>query len=38
MFPTLAMNPSPPLTSRPTLLCEIGSHIVLFLKWASYYD
>jgi hypothetical protein len=24
MFPTLAMNPFPSLTSRPTFLCEIG--------------
>ena len=33
MFPTLVMNPFPPLTSCPTLLCEIGSqNLVLFLK------
>jgi hypothetical protein len=24
MFPTLALNPFRPLTSRPTLLCEVG--------------
>jgi hypothetical protein len=24
MFPTLVLNPFPPLTSRPTLLCEVG--------------
>jgi hypothetical protein len=24
MFPTLDLNPCPPLTSRPTFLCEVG--------------
>jgi len=33
MFPALAMDPVPPLASRPTLLCgKIPEHLVLFLQ------
>ena len=33
VFPTLALTPFPPLTSHPTLLCEVGpQHLVLLLK------
>ena len=33
MFRPLAIDPVPPLASRPTLLCEIGpEHLVLFLN------